>query len=128
MKVLLIGMCLSMLAMSGCTKGCSSGIGCSIEKTIVSGITPVIASQLQCSNPDAIKADLEAIINKTGVCSAPVKSELYGQMIIPGPICEIFGELVAGLAPKAIPSAWGCTAKDAAGLLKGVIVTACKLI
>lgn len=120
--VIVFSFCLMFLATS-CTNGCNSGIGCSIEKTVVSGLSPAIANGLQCSNPAAIEADLKSVVDKLNLCKENDPSKLNK---LPGPICSMIADLVlSGVAQIAIPSTWGCTASNAKGLLKTVIVTAC---
>lgn len=129
MKHLLLIFSISLLAFaSGCTKGCSTGgIGCSIEKTVVSGVGNAIASQLQCSNEAGIEADLQAIIGKLNLCKEGTVSSTNGKVAIPGVVCSIFADLVInGVAGTAIPSAWGCSAANAKALLKNVVVSACQ--
>lgn len=114
------------LGLNGCTKGCSTAdIGCSIEKTVVSGVAPVIATQLQCSNVDAISNDLNNIIGKVGLCKQQLGNS--GKLSLPGPICSMFVDLVVNnVANIAIPASWGCSASNAKGLLKDVVMMACQ--
>jgi len=122
MKYLLIVLSICLLGFTGCTKG---SVGCTIEQTIVSGVGPAIATGLQCSNEAAIEADLNAIIGKLNICTKV--SERDNKLNkLPAPICSLFANLVLnGVASVAIPSAWGCSAANAKGLLNNLIVTAC---
>lgn len=115
------------LSFTGCTKGCNTDIGCSIENTVVTGVAPVIASQLQCSNESAIEADLKNIVGKLNICKQSLDNS--GKLKLPGPICSMMADLVInGVASVSIPASWGCTAANAKTLLKNVVVTACQNI
>lgn len=125
MKYLLLVLSICLMGFTGCSKGCSSGIGCTVEKTIVSGVGPAIASGLQCTNEAAIEADLTAVMSKLNICQQV--QERSGKLnTLPAPICSMLANLVLNsVASVAIPSSWGCSAANAKDLLKNLIVTAC---
>lgn len=120
MKHLMVGViAFGMAFFCGCTKN----IGCALETNLVTGVTPLIASQLQCSNPTAIQADLTDMVAGLNLCR-PVQSD--GKLHMPQPICSMMADLVlGGVAKVAIPNSWGCTAANAKQILKSVIVNAC---
>jgi hypothetical protein len=110
---------LMVLSQAACTSP-----GCKIQESVVEGLTPVIAANLQCSNPQAIEADLNKVIGGIGLCKKT--SQMKG---LPGPICQMIADLVIeGAAKIAIPSSWGCTAGNAKELLSTLIVQGCKQI
>lgn len=109
----------AIVALQGCTSP-----GCKIQESVVEGIVPVIATQLQCSNPSAIEVDLDKIVGSIGLCKKT--SQMKG---LPGPICQAIADMVVDSVAKAsIPPAWGCSAANAKELLSQLIVQGCKQI
>ncbi len=108
--------------LSGCT---TASIGCRVEKPLVDTLTPLIATQLQCSNSAAISADLTKLVGTIGLCK-PAQEE---GKTLPAPICSFLADMVINnLASVAVPSAWGCTAQNAKDTLKAIVMSGCSKI
>jgi hypothetical protein len=120
-NIAIIAICIAALVgAAACNKP-----GCVIQDTLTSTLTPVIAAGLQCSNPDAIKASLVTVVQKTGMCSQQAETTT-GLPSIGGEACKFVGGLlVSSVAAQAIPAEWGCTATDAKAKLAAVIAQGC---
>lgn len=106
--------------------GCSAlKPGCLIENQAIQIVKPVIVSQLQCSNPDAVEASLKSAFDKLEVCVQSAGKE--------GPIadavCPAVSLWAAGfIADNAIPASWGCSATAVKVMAAAAINKACSLI
>lgn len=108
---------LVILALPGCTWFQSAG--CSAQDTLSSAVAGGIATGLQCQNPAGIKADVEKVVAQLGLCKTQ-------QVSLVSDICTNLGGLaVDQLAEKLVPSAWNCSAADAKGKLKDLVVAEC---
>jgi len=108
----------SLAAFSGCTK---NQVGCAVQDSVVTVLTPVIANGLQCTNAAAITESLKAAGTKAGLCV-----QATGQQSFPGSACTMLsGMLISSLANQAIPAAWGCSAANAQVSLNTLVNQAC---
>jgi len=122
---ILIALSYIAISFSGCTLFRS--VGCEAETTTVSLLTPAIANGLQCTNPNAIQADLQAAADKVNLCTSTKSSISARVSTSPASMaCQFLGDsLIDLVASNAIPSSWGCDPTVATTSLKGVIGTAC---
>lgn len=98
-------------------------IGCAVGKGIALGVSNEIATQLQCSKPEAIQASLVLGLQKLKVCS---ESKNIGVMSVGSNICENLSSVViSSLVGGVIPSEWGCAATDAQAKLAEVVKKSC---
>jgi len=103
------------------------------EKTagIMAGsVSPVIASALTCSHPDAIKADIKAKIMELSWFKKEIQKESNKGM--GASLCEL---AVGAVLPQLInfgadeiPEAWGCTAETAGQSIILLAKEGCKAI
>lgn len=115
----IFALCALFIAFTGCT---SSQVTCTAQSVVVSGLTPAIATGLQCSNPAAITASLNQIGANAGICTTPVS---LNKPQLSSDVCTLIsGLLVTSLAGQ-IPATWGCTAANASAQLQGTLTTAC---
>lgn len=112
-------LCLAV-GLAGCTK--TPEPVCTVAKTISSHVASEIATQLSCSNVDAIKATLDQKLVDLKVCGLAAES-IIGEVICP-PLIEAL--LTGALAN--VPAAWGCSGGPAKEGLKDLLLVACKKI
>jgi len=125
--ILVAALAAMMVFVQGCTNGCSTkDVGCAVEKTVVSTVAPLVSSQLQCSNPAAVQADISTWVGKIGICQ---KLENNQGGVIGSQVCTwVATAIVDQLTQSAIPAAWGCKATNVTGALNSVISMACAKI
>lgn len=115
-KLLLI---VAALAFTGCTK---EKVGCAIEDAIVASTSAVVASELSCSNKDAIKADFKVLVAKAELCPKEEnKASSLGDLV-----CESVVKTLVDEATSKIPATWGCTGNGKPEALKAALMDACK--
>lgn len=99
--------------------GCTKSPGCVVQDAAATTLAPVIATGLQCSNPEAIKASIAAAGEKIGLCKSSAAQSFGGEA------CKLVtGALVESLAGN-IPAEWGCTATDAKAKLVDLVKVQC---
>lgn len=106
-------------------------IGCStakqIECTVVGGADTLLSNAFaaagQCSNPSAIKADLDSAASKIGLCTQNLKPS----GIIADACAQLATSYIASLGGK-IPASYGCNPTIALGALQAAATSACNLI
>lgn len=101
----------AIIGMSGCTEA---------KQKVVETLTPVIAGQLECSNPAAIMEDLSNWLK----LEQAQQSKGIGADICKG----LVGVAVDLLANQAIPEDWECKAEKLPAGLKTALNGACELI
>jgi hypothetical protein len=131
MKVALL---LLLTTFAAFASGCTKKFGCTLEEAAVVGISPLVASQLECKNPAVVQEDLLKVIQKVGFCK-PDASQEFTQMstgslgLINPTVCVFFGKMVlSSLASNAIPETWECTAESAKEKLGDILIQACAQI
>lgn len=109
---------------TGCTK--TGSIGCEIEKTLVTGAATGVSAALKCSGYEALKADLQAAISKTGLCKeAKSASATEGAL---DPLCPMIVNSVVSIGMSKVPTAWGCQGGATVDMLKTALLDACAKI
>lgn len=112
-----------LVAMSGLT-GCTSKTPvCDAAKAVSGSVATVIASQLACKNPDAIKATLVEELTKLNVCTSggANASGLVGDIICPNLVAGLYSGVLGKL-----PAAWQCGGGAVGDQLKAQLLAACK--
>lgn len=105
MKKLIVGIGIALI-MSACT---------TVREKTVNIVAPVIADQLECSNTQAIKDDLN------GMLGGRVETKSIG-----GDLCTVLSGLAVDLlANHAIPESWECKAEVLPDKLKDALAKAC---
>lgn len=105
-------------------QGCNTP-GCLIQDQGVKLATNFVASTLQCSNVDVIKADLTKVVSNFGLC----KAEKPPTGVLADTLCPVLTDAVVDfIAVNGIPSSWGCSATDAKALAKDKLTALCKQI
>lgn len=94
---------------------------CAVAKVVGSHVTDEIATQINCSNKDAIKADVDAQLMKLKVCDKVEASSVFA-----GLICTPLVDGLIGGAVQKIPASWGCSGGPLADELKVKLIDACK--
>ena len=121
MKKLVLTLICSVVLATGCTQK----PGCVIQDTLSNTLSPVIANGLQCSNPEAVKASIVGVIQKTGMCTQQAET-VAGLPSFGQEACKFVGGLVLSqVAAQAIPAEWGCTAANAKEKLAALIAEGC---
>ena len=113
-------MALAMFGVTGCSKDEIKDKLCDAGKTAAVVVSSQVASQLSCSNPAAIQADIEQKLIDLKVCSAPSSQGLLGAAICP----PVVDGLVSGLLTQ-IPASWGCSGGELSDSLRQKLVDAC---
>lgn len=113
-----------MLVLAVAFTGCSSlKPGCFIQDKLSAVATDIVASKLQCANAFAVKADMDQLVSKIGLC----KESQTGP--IADAVCPLLvNTVVDKISGAAIPAEWGCTATDAKAAVKDALTSACKMI
>lgn len=94
---------MSLTFLSGCTKEQVKDKLCDAGKAAATVLAPMAATELKCSNTDAIKASIEKKLVDLKVCDAKVQSPLGEALCAP-----VINGLFLG-AVSQLPSEWGCT-------------------
>lgn len=133
MKIVLAA--LALVLVSACTKDkaddAANAVGCALEKSVVSLTTATLGDQLACKNIDAVKAAVQAEINKSNICKKPdVVTEDKGTMGTKGAIGDVVCQpivdgMALGLLSK-IPADWECTGGVPVEKLKATVLAACQ--
>lgn len=110
---------LSALFLGACTSQKSPV--CSVAKVVASHVTDEVAIQLNCSNKDAIKADVDAQLARLKICEKP-----EAQSVFAGLVCTPLVDGLLGGAVQKIPAAWGCSGGPLVEDLKVKLIDACK--
>lgn len=108
-----------------CLAACSAKQKCDVQEKFVTTITPVISSQMACSNPEAIRKDLDAALTKAGLCKKEVDSISTQSIGVPAGVCPIAAALVVEVIGSQVPAAWGCTGGNAKAGLQAALTAAC---
>jgi hypothetical protein len=128
-KCIFVGLFLGLV---GCTK--SNPVGCAIQDSVVSLVSSGIVTQLACKNLDAVKASIQAEVEKAKLCVQPAPApalataakdpNLKGPIgnVICGPVIDA---LTGGILAQ-IPSAWSCTGGVPADQLKAFLLAQCQ--
>ncbi len=117
MKILLA----SLLLLTSCSW---FNAGCVIQSEAVKLATDTVYSTLQCDNKEAIYADLDALVSKTGICKATYQTGTLADVACP----IVSAAVIQFVATNAIPVSWGCPASDAKQKLSAALLAACKMI
>jgi len=113
----------SLLAVLVMLVSCSQTQKCDIQDKLVLGMSNAVVKNLQCSNLDAIKADIDKVVGKIGLC----KAQTAGQQSPIGDLCALIVDPIVDLAVgQAIPVAWGCTGGSTKDALKVYLKEACQ--
>jgi hypothetical protein len=100
-----------------------------IELAVIGGVTPVIATTLQCSNPSAIRTTLAGLIGKAGFTTAStttIPSNVKPPYLnLNLSVCSVFAEIVVGAITSEIPVSWGCSAAVITSLTTTLLTDAC---
>lgn len=117
----LILLAFAMFAIAGCTK--TNTVVCTVQDTVVSLTSNAVSNKLVCSHPEAVKADILALVEKANLCK-PADGNVKGPIgkIICGPLVDS----IIGLGKSKIPDAWGCTAGSVPDDLKALILPLCE--
>jgi len=130
-------LCLLVLVLFGCTSATTAVVVCDLQTVAVTALTPVIATQLQCTNSAAISASLNQWGSNANLCKASstvtststavsTTPTLSAPLSLNAILCEsLSGILVQQLAANEIPAAWGCTATNAVSSLTTLVNQAC---
>lgn len=113
----------ALLATFVVLSGCTSKVACDYKPQIVSSATGAITKQLECTNTGAIAKDVEAMVEKAGICP---KTEITAKGTIPASVCDAVGGAMAGAIANQIPATWGCSATGAKEGLAKAISDACQ--
>lgn len=155
---------LTLIFFIGCTKSQPTpvitpikDIACAVEKAISGGLGATIASNLSCTHPDLVSADLQAAFGNANMCATPIatssllksaaawktigdipaealkpkaiKSEAQVQGIIGALVCPMAVQSPVGFLSNSVPAKWGCTGPNASfqGLVSALI-SACTVV
>jgi hypothetical protein len=96
--------------------------GCFIQEKAEAVAVDAIVANLQCSNQEAVHADMHTLVGKLGLC----KSETG---MIADTFCPVVVSAVSDFVSKnAIPMTWQCSAENAKDKLGEVLLDLCKKI
>ena len=124
--------CLALTTIVSCTKETPNvdpikEIACSVAVSVSSGVVPVIAQELGCTNLVAIQASVYDALVKIKVCEK--KPQAMGLMSIGSVgsgICKTMGStLLTVVVGAAIPADWQCSNGPRNEKLKLAIAKAC---
>ena len=82
-----------------------------------------VASFLDCKNPAAISASLNASIDNLGLCKNPVEAGTISAII-----CRPVAMYVSKLAVNGLPKEWECSGGAGARAVETAVYAACVLI
>jgi hypothetical protein len=104
--------------------GCNSP-GCLIENKVTDTGASFVSSTLECSNPDAVKADLVKVVEALapGLCKE--------NNVPKGPLADTFCPIVANatvdfVVLNGVPASWGCKSTNVRLLAKDKLTELCK--
>jgi len=126
MKFLTLALMSLALFVGGCTKK-TQPVVCSAAKSVSSLVASQIVTQLSCKNLDAVKADLDAQLEKLNICekAESARSAISAQSAIGDLVCKpVVDALVAG-ALAQVPAAWECSGGKVTEDVKASILAAC---
>ena len=105
MKLFIAMLSLFTLALMGCTKEEVQAKLCDTGKTVAAGVSTQLATELSCSNVDAIKASIEEKLVSLKVCESAEKKEesvgIVAQSTLGDVVCA---PLVEGILAGAVSS------------------------
>jgi hypothetical protein len=114
-----------------CNTPCCRTALTDIELAVIDGVTPVIATTLQCSNQAAIQYTLMRLIGKAGFPDPTPStqppfgsSDVKARLNLSQSVCSTFAEIMVGSITSEIPKAWSCTASIMTGLFD-LLTNAC---
>lgn len=110
---------LPILFLIGCTKG---DIGCKVQDTLVGAGTSAIAMSLKCTGTEAIKADLNKLVGKLGICK---KDQTQMKMAF---VCPLLVSLVKDQLNGIVPSAWACDITATQDKIAEALTAACEKV
>lgn len=123
------------LSLASCTKETPKTdplkeIACNVAVGVSSGVVPVIAQELGCSNLVAIQASVYDALVKIKVCEKkPQAMGLMGVESVGSGICKTMGStLLTVVVGAAIPADWQCSNGPSIEKLKLAIAKACDKI
>lgn len=118
MKILAIITAILFVFLSGCEK---KGL-CDLGKKGIEAAASGIATTLECTNVDQIKADLLAPFVEAKVC------ESTAQGPIADIVCPLAAKTVVNYAASKIPEKWGCNPEKVKVLAADQVIVSCKQI
>lgn len=130
-----LGLSLVLLGFTGCTKKTTpESVLCSFEGVVTTMLAAEITAKLQCANPTAVTASLQAGIRKMDLCKMhdegkKKKAAAEGKMVAMGAVGDIIcapaiSTLSIGLLMQ-IPPEWGCTGPMNLEQLKADLLSKC---
>jgi len=108
----------------GCTKTQVKEALCDSGKTAAAVVAVQIAQELNCSNVEAIKLDIEKKLIDVKICEA-AEEKAKSVALIPEYICAPVIEGLFSGAIAQIPSSWGCTGGTLAAEAKAKLIASC---
>lgn len=108
---------LPILLLTGCSK---VNLGCEIEKSLLSGASIAIATQLKCEGVDAIKADLSKLTSKIGLCSKDAKVQKFSACSI---LVGMFKDQI-----QVTPANWKCDTAATKDKIAEILTEACEKV
>lgn len=107
--------------------GCKSDPVCTLEETASVALSGTIASQLACSHPEVIKADILSALSKVKMCSQPIPmpKNPSTQSAVGIVLCPLAVNTVVDMMMSKVPETWGCLGGGKPELVKTALTTAC---
>lgn len=109
---------LSIFMLTGCKFGCDT------EKVISNSLSGTIAKGLNCANQAAIQKSVEAILDKSNICTEQDKKTGPIAMVV----CPIIAETAVVYLGSKIPESWECKPATAEQTVAGVFSMFCSML
>lgn len=97
--------------------------GCFLQEQLVGVAASAVSETLQCADLAAVKADLDEVVGKVGMCEKTV----YQTGQLADTVCPIVTGMVVGFVTEnAVPVKWKCSATNAKSKVAEALLDACK--
>lgn len=128
MKHLIIGLflCAGIIAIPACTKTQQKEALCSAGQAAAVVVSTKISADLACSNPEAVRASVEAKLVDLKICEKKEGfSTMSAKSVVADAVCAPVIEAIFTGALAQIPAEWGCSGGTLAADAKAKLIESC---
>jgi len=114
------------LVLTACTSTDTNTLKCKIQDSLVGAGSTAIASGLNCTSPDAIKADLDAALSKANFCKRTTEAAAgISANSVGSDICEAIVKNELSTLTGKIPASWNCTGGTVKDTVQSILLAQC---
>ena len=109
---------------------CIKSSVCIVLNMVVDGVSTALAQDLNCGNPQAVKASIKGFADKISMCSAlpTVMADHKVNGVIGSAVCVALAKFGVSELGNFVPSAWNCAPLSSMPDLSILIESACSFV